>query len=195
VCCPRGHTPFFHCDERWRHGLHLGKGGVTWEHAQLVDLSSLGIMGAPERLDHPMRTPMEIHDYRHKEEHEANNTCQKNRRVGWKYMIIDGKQAHLAKLGPQWDTMVWLSVTICEGEQHTQKTWHFFQVTLGVPIRETPHNQRKARKKWRRNHARAYPRLLIQLWWKLPIMDTSREDPLNKITQNIRGYYTSQIQS
>lgn len=188
VRCPRGHTPFFPCDERWRHGLHLGKNGATWEHVQVVDLSSLHIIGEPERLDHPISTPMEIHDYRHKKEHEENEAREKNRRVGKKYVIIDGKRAHLATLGPQWDIMVWLSVTICEGAQHTQKTWSFSQVTVGVPIRETTHNQRKTRKKWRRNHAPAYPWLLIRLWWKLTITNTSREYPLNKITRKIRGY-------
>jgi hypothetical protein len=65
---------------------------------------------------------MEIHDYRHKKEHEENEAREKNRRVGKKYVIIDGKRAHLATMGPQWDIMVWLSVTICEGAQHNQKT-------------------------------------------------------------------------
>jgi hypothetical protein len=79
-------------------------------------------MGAVDRLDHPINTPMEIHYYQDKKEHKKNEAHQKNRHVGKKYAIIDGKQAHLATLGPQWDTMVWLSVTICEGAQHTQKT-------------------------------------------------------------------------
>jgi hypothetical protein len=65
---------------------------------------------------------MEIHDYRHKKEHEENEAHEKNRRVGKQYVIIDGKRDHLATMGPQWDIMVWLSVTICEGAQHTQKT-------------------------------------------------------------------------
>jgi hypothetical protein len=69
-----------------------------------------------------MSTPMEIHDYRHKKEHEENEAREKNRRVGKKFVIIDGKRAHLATMGPQWEIMVWLRVTICEGAQHTQKT-------------------------------------------------------------------------
>jgi hypothetical protein len=42
---------------------------------------------------------MEIHDYRHKKEHEENEARKKNRRFGKKYVIIDGKRAHLATLG------------------------------------------------------------------------------------------------
>ena len=65
---PRGHTPFFPCDRRCKHGFHLGKGDATWEHGQVVDLCSLGIMCAPEKLDEPIYKPMESHDNWHKEE-------------------------------------------------------------------------------------------------------------------------------
>jgi hypothetical protein len=34
------------------------KGGKTWEHAQVVDPYALGSMGALERLDDPINTPM-----------------------------------------------------------------------------------------------------------------------------------------
>jgi hypothetical protein len=72
---PRGHTPFFPCDRRRRIGLCLGKGEATWEHAQVVDPSALGSMGAPERLDDPINTPMESHNDRHKEEHKERVSC------------------------------------------------------------------------------------------------------------------------
>ena len=71
--------------------VHLGKGGTTWEHGQVVDLSSIGIMCAPERLDNPICKPMESHDNWHKEERDENDPQQKIRCVGPKDAIIDGK--------------------------------------------------------------------------------------------------------
>jgi hypothetical protein len=62
----RRHTPFFACNKRGRIGLNLGKGRATWEHTQGVDLSSLGSMGASERLDDPIGTPTKSHDDWHK---------------------------------------------------------------------------------------------------------------------------------
>ena len=71
--------------------FHLEKGGATWEHGQVVDLCSLGIMCAQEKLDEPIYKPMESHDNWHKEEGEANDPHENIRRVGPKDAIIDGK--------------------------------------------------------------------------------------------------------
>jgi len=77
--------------------------GKEWGNlgaSPIVDLFALRIMDALERLDHPINTPMEIHDYQDKKEHKKNEAHQKNRHVGKKYAVIDRKQAHLATLGP-----------------------------------------------------------------------------------------------
>jgi hypothetical protein len=39
--------------------IYENKDGETWEHAQVVDPSALGSMGASERLDDPINKPME----------------------------------------------------------------------------------------------------------------------------------------
>ena len=96
----------------------MGKGGVTWEHAQVVELSSLVIMGAPERLDHPINTRMESHDYQNKEEHVANTAHQNNRRVGRKYAIIDGK---MGSFGHTWSAVAQNGLVECEKPTNQQR--------------------------------------------------------------------------
>jgi hypothetical protein len=112
---PRGYTPLFPCDGRCRHGFHLGQGGATWEHGKLVDLSSLGIICAPERLDDPICKPMESHDNWHKEEREANDPHQKIRHVGPKDAIIDGKTSSFGQTMSAERQNGLVGVTIHEG--------------------------------------------------------------------------------
>jgi hypothetical protein len=106
----------------------LGKGGVTWEHAQVVELSSLGIMGAPERLDHPINTCMESHDYQNKEEHVANTAHQNNRRVGRKYAIIDGKTG---SFGHTWSAVEHNGLVECEKPTNQQRERN----TIYIPMK------------------------------------------------------------
>jgi hypothetical protein len=51
--------------------LCLGKDEETWACAQRLDPPALGIMGALERLDNPIGTPMKRHAGRLKEKHKA----------------------------------------------------------------------------------------------------------------------------
>jgi hypothetical protein len=55
-----------------------------------VDPSALGSMGALERLDDPINTPMESHNNRHKEEHKERVVCQRMGCVGPRDMTVDG---------------------------------------------------------------------------------------------------------
>jgi hypothetical protein len=61
----------------------------TWEHAQGVDSSSLGNMGAPKRLYDPIGTPTRSHDDRNKEEHKARGVHPRMGHVGPRDTTID----------------------------------------------------------------------------------------------------------
>jgi hypothetical protein len=55
-----------------------------------VESSSLGSMGAPERLDDPIDTPMESHEYWNKEEHKTMGVHPRMVNISLRDMTVDG---------------------------------------------------------------------------------------------------------
>jgi hypothetical protein len=90
--------------------LHLGKGGETWEHAQGVDPSSLDNMGAPERLDDPIDTPMRSHDDRHERAHKERGVHPRMGCVGPRDEMVDGCMGLDGCTGSTEGCDEWLSV-------------------------------------------------------------------------------------